>query len=359
MDPAHYPDPLGEALSFSSQRVAQVASLVGAMAQIALQRKALADAKNDARDDLRAARTLADQERLLRQSTRLGWAPAHDAQWLANADLLQTARAWGSAVCYADTDPTAASAMRKCEARLRTLHPYAMARYDRLREDGMNALDAMGETAPLFGRASHVRVGDPAAPRQGLNAGTGSDVDLSAAREPGSPEEPGVAVADQSEQRGRQIIERLQESARTANRHEPRSDELASILEATTNLPYEVIESLTRQAAAEAQVRNEQLRAADAEWARADDLDIDLVATPATSERAAMRAGAQRDGRGADAVVARAPTGRSAPELAAESFPHSATIVVRTATPVRERNEGKAAAPRSAPNIGKRPSQST
>ena len=40
--------------------------------------------------------------------------------------------------------------MRKSEERLRTLHPFAMARYDRLRAEGAEPLDAMRESAPLF-----------------------------------------------------------------------------------------------------------------------------------------------------------------------------------------------------------------
>ena len=153
MEPAHYADPLEEALSQASQRVAQFASLTGAMAQVILQRRALHDARQAARDDERAIRIIDEQERLIQRQARLSWAPAHDPQWLAHADLLQTGRAWASAASYADTDPAAASAMRKCEDRLRTLHPYAMARYDRLRGDGTSPLDAMRETVPLFGRS--------------------------------------------------------------------------------------------------------------------------------------------------------------------------------------------------------------
>ena len=175
MEPAHYADPLEEALSQASQRVAQFASLTGAMAQVILQRKALHDAKQAARDDERAIRVIDEQERLIQRQARLSWAPAHDPQWLAHADLLQTGRAWASAASYADTDPAAASAMRKCEDRLRTLHPYAMARYDRLRGDGVSPLDSMRETAPLFGRSPHARVGDPAPFRHALGVEAGPD----------------------------------------------------------------------------------------------------------------------------------------------------------------------------------------
>ena len=57
--------------------------------------------------------------------------------------------------------PAAAAALRKCEDKLRDLHPYAMARYDRLRARRLAPLDAMREAAPLFARAPDARVGDP------------------------------------------------------------------------------------------------------------------------------------------------------------------------------------------------------
>src|SRR6266851_5746263 len=244
MEPGHYTDPLEDALSHGSQRVAQFASLAGAMAQVVMQRRALHDARKAARGDEQATRILDEQERLMHRQARLRGATAHDPQWLAQADLLQAGRAWAGAASYADTDPAAASAMRKCEDRLRMLHPYAMARYDRLREDGMSPLDAMRETAPLFGRAPDVRVGEPAAARRALGAD-----------------------------------------------------------------------------------------AADEERSRAADLDaaIDLAATPAVDEPTIGLATAHRDTGIADSARARTGADRSAAQLAAESFPHSAADAVRVA----------------------------
>src|ERR1022692_2623754 len=157
MEPGHYGDPLEEALSHGSQRVAQLASLVGAMAQVVIQRRALHDARTAVRHDERATQILGEQERLLHHQARLTWSPAHDASWLG----------------HADTDPLAASAMRKCEDRLRTLHPHAMARYDRLRTDGLSPLDAMREAARLFSRSPDIRVGDPVPSRPELTPRTG------------------------------------------------------------------------------------------------------------------------------------------------------------------------------------------
>jgi hypothetical protein len=168
-----YPDVLGDALSFSSQRVAQLGSLVTAGATVEAQRRARATAARAARDQ-RALSALRDQERAAWQLARAGWAPAHDSRWLAQADLLQAARVWSAAAAYADADPTAATAGRKCEERLRTLHPYAMAWYDRLRSEGAGAFDAMRQALPLFAQAPHTRPGDPAIQRRALAFHTAS-----------------------------------------------------------------------------------------------------------------------------------------------------------------------------------------
>ena len=168
-----YPDPFGEALSHSSSRAAQMISLAAAAAEVAARRVALRNARQAA-DDEQARRALQDAERAARERARVRWAPAHDARWLAQADLLQVAGIWGAAAAYADGDPAAAAALRKSEERLRTLHPYAMARYDRLREEGATPLDAMREAAPLFVRASYARPGDPGSPRVEIGAGPGN-----------------------------------------------------------------------------------------------------------------------------------------------------------------------------------------
>jgi hypothetical protein len=308
MEPGHYTDPLEDALSHGSQRVAQFASLAGAMAQVVMQRRALHDARKAARTDEQATRVLDEQERLLHRQAKLSWASAHDPQWLAQADLLQAGRAWAGAASFADTDPAAASAMRKCEDRLHTLHPYAMARYDRLREDGMSPLDAMRETAPLFGRSPDVRVGEPAAARPAVAVGTGEDAYVSAdeARGEQSVPDPDNGNDEGAELRGRQIIERMQASARAARRPELGPDELAMVLEAATNLPDEVIARITRQS---------------------------------------------------DSAQAPARADRSAAQLAAESFPHSAVDAVQAAR-TGTRRQAPTPIRMPAPEIAKRPGRS-
>jgi hypothetical protein len=172
--PDIYPDALGDALSYSSQRLAQLASLITAAAAMQVRRRAQAHAANAARSQ-QELRALHDQQRAASQLARAGWAPAHDPRWLAQADLLQAARVWGAAAAYADADPAAASTVRKCEERLRVVHPYAMAWYDRLRSEGAGAFEAMRQAVPLFGRVPHARPGDPGAERPALEAPAGLD----------------------------------------------------------------------------------------------------------------------------------------------------------------------------------------
>jgi hypothetical protein len=129
------------------------------------------------RDD-RGHRALHTQVRAEREAARAGWAPALDPAWLRRANLMDVARAWGSALPYADRsvpwyEPTAATAMRKCEERLRELHPFAMARYDRLRDQGLGPAEAMAEAAPLF--AGPARAHDaPSPPRPRWRSRDGS-----------------------------------------------------------------------------------------------------------------------------------------------------------------------------------------
>ncbi len=285
MDPSRHADPLEEALSHGSQRVAQLASLAAAMAQVAIHRKALHDARTAARDDEHATRVLREQERLLAQHARASWAPAHDQRWLAHADLAQAGRAWAGAAYDADAGPAAAAAMRKCEDRLHALHAYGMARYDRLRADGISPLDAMRQAAPLFVHSPDPRVGDPAATRPALTSAGEDDSYPLAEHAPGdlAAPGPGASEEEQAQSRGERIAERLQARARAAGRSPLGPDELAMVLEAVTNLPEPTIASIARQIA-----------------------------------------GAERSS---------TPSITSSPaRLAADSFPHSAAEAVRAAT---------------------------
>jgi len=327
-----YPDVLGDGLSYSSQRLAQLGSLVTAAATMEVRRRTQANAANAARSQ-QELRALQDQQ-------RAAWTPAHDSRWLAQADLLQTARAWVAATAYADADPAAASSARKCEERLRELHPYAMARYDRLHSEGAGAFEAMRQAVPLFGRAPHARPGDRAAERRGLEAPARLDA---AARHGGAPGGAGQPGADpgpdqQLEQRGYQIVQELQARAVAERGNPPSPDELVTTLGAATTLPGDVIALLARAS-------DEEAVAAGAERVRADDLDrVSGVPSPPDGVLCSeLRAAAGQDKLNADTADAHAFSDRTAAQLAAESFPGTAADAVIAAVSSRTQAGGPAA----------------
>jgi hypothetical protein len=173
-----HPDPFRDAMQEMVYRAVQVGSFAVTGAQVyAYHRRA--QARTAAEQDHRARRALNAQIRAEKDADRAGWAPALDPSWLREATIVDAAQAWGAAMPYADRampwhEPAAATAMTRCEERLRDLHPYAMARYDRLRSDGLGPAEAMREAAPLFAR--HPRAWEePSMPRQMLEAAAAPD----------------------------------------------------------------------------------------------------------------------------------------------------------------------------------------
>jgi hypothetical protein len=162
-----HPDLFGEALSHSGQRLAQLGSLITSWAMVEARRAERRNAARTARSEAELG-ALREQERAAYQLARAGWAPSQDRKWMASAGLIETARAWSAATAYAGADPAAAAAADKCEARMRTLHPYAMAAYDRMRGEGAGPFDAMRDALPLFARAPHTRPGGPSRQRPAL-----------------------------------------------------------------------------------------------------------------------------------------------------------------------------------------------
>ena len=322
-----YPDLFGDALSYSSQRMAQLASLVTAGATVEARRKAQRNAAKTIRSE-RALRELRDQECAAYELARAGWALVRDPRFLGQADLLQAARAWSAAAAYADADPEAADAVRRCEQRLRVLHPYAMAWYDRLRGGGAAPFDAMHEALPLFARTPHARPGDPVAERPGLAAPDG----LGTASWDSSTNDSGVAraTADSSvirhaEQRGQQIVYELQARALAERGYELSPDELVTTLGATTTLPGDVIALLAR-------ADSHDHMAWSAERTRADDLDSASAASfPGGIAHGEYVTAAAQDRLTAEATAAHAAGERSATRLAAESFPCTAANAVTVA----------------------------
>ena len=168
-----HPDPFRDAMQDLMYRAVQVGSFAVTGAQVyGYHRRA--QARIAAEQDHGARRALNAQIRAERDRDRARWQPALDPGWLRRARLLDAAEAWGAALPYTDRavpwyDPVAATAITRCEERLRSLHPYAMARYDRLRSDGLGPAEAMQEAAPLFARHPYARDA-PSVPRQMLEA---------------------------------------------------------------------------------------------------------------------------------------------------------------------------------------------
>lgn len=162
---SNHSDPIRDAIQDSVYRAVQVGSFAMTAFQVyAYHRRT--QARITAEQDQRARRALNAQVRAEREADRARWAPALDPAWRGNASLIDTAQAWGAALPYADRnvpwhEPAATTAMTRCEERLRQLHPYAMAHYDRLRSEGLGPTEAMREAAPLF--AHHPRPRDASA----------------------------------------------------------------------------------------------------------------------------------------------------------------------------------------------------
>jgi hypothetical protein len=327
MDPSEvYPDLLGQAVSHSAQRVAQMGSLLASWAVVEARRKERRNAAEQARGEHELA-MLREQEQAAYRLARAGWAPALDRTWLADADLLDTARVWSAAASYADADPEADAAAVSSEDRLRTLHPYAMARYDRLRDEGAGRFEAMGDAVPLFARARHARPGDPPAERPNLGSPPAPQTAAPAIEAPENLRQPGpgpVPVTPE-EQRGREIVARLQARAAEERGAALSADELATVLGATTTLPSDVIARLARGQA-------QERIAAGAEQERAFDLDQAAAAPvrPAGAGDGHMEHAGQEK-LTADTATAHAAGDKSAAHLAAESFPCSASDAVGTA----------------------------
>ncbi|MEN3541242.1 hypothetical protein AAH991_39440 [Microbispora sp. ZYX-F-249] len=235
MDGEHYDDPMREALGRAAGRTAQLTSLLAVAVQvgvdIARRRAEIAQAR-----DLAARRELERQAHAVRQAAQTRWAPAHDPRWLGEADLLDVGRIWSAAVPHVNDDPTAEATVRKCEERLRTLHPHAMADYDRLRADGMSRLEAMRQAAPSFSRDAH----GPAPHRAAVTAGLGHEAVFDRFEHgPFRKDWERARWARAAEQRAHELLDEMGACPGGAA---PTDEELRSVLESRTNLPLQAVD---------------------------------------------------------------------------------------------------------------------
>ena len=339
METGEYPDPFHDATQHGLRQAMETGYIVAAGTQIYLTHKKT-QARIAAERDERVRRALNAQTRADRDTARASWAPALDPDWLSEADLVQTARTWGAAMPYADRavpwyDPSAATALRKTEDRLRHLHPHAMTRYDRLRADGMSPADAMRATAPLFTRPPTVHDGT-FTPRPALAGPAPGPASTPRGAGPSGPRPD--AAPPPEEQRGRQIIGALQQQARATGGEPFTAAELRTILHTVTTLPPAAIDQIVPPGPAAGLTGAGQHRAAGAEQARAADLDAatDLPVTPAADERTQNLTGARA---AAAAATARAdytarPWERDFPVPIRDVMAHTAATGV-AASPAR------------------------
>ncbi|GLZ16367.1 hypothetical protein Acsp04_66020 [Actinomadura sp. NBRC 104425] len=255
MTTQQHPDPITEGFTHSGERMIQIITMAAALEQgyvRHLARLAAAKATRDAAEK----RMAAELKRAALAEARARWARAHDRNWLRQASLVDTAETWAAAVPYAADEQAAASAVRKCEERLRDLHPHAMSHYDRFRARGETHLGAMKLAAPYFTRDPHVRTGQPMPQRPELAEGSG-------AQWAATVHGPHLSDLEEArrEQRGHQIVTAILERLRAEGR-EPHPGELRTILEATTNLPDHAIAKLVPEPAAASPEAATQVRLA-------------------------------------------------------------------------------------------------
>jgi hypothetical protein len=228
----NHPDPITEGLT----RVGQVFALAATGIQVTKKvTRHLRDAR--ARRDEAAEAAAARQLQGAFDDARSQWAPVHDREWLQHSDVLQVATAMAAAVPYAEEHVPATSAVRKCEGRLRELHPHGMEQYDRLRRDGMSQADAMLGAARYFDNDPYTRTSDPVS-RRALAEGTDSERSLTNLEH--GPGREGWETSQQT-LRAQHIVDDIQHQRRTRGKDELRPDELRTVLEVTTNLTDDII----------------------------------------------------------------------------------------------------------------------
>lgn len=81
---------------------------------------------------------------------RIQWMHACDPHWLVHARTTELGRSWSAAATWAHHDSTAAAAQQRIESQLKYRDLPAMTEYERLRDHGVPAGEAMHRCAHLF-----------------------------------------------------------------------------------------------------------------------------------------------------------------------------------------------------------------
>ena len=280
----HAEDPVGHASAKIVQYVSLATMAAEALAQRAQQRTAEAAATDE-----RATRALRAQQTGARNAARLQWQPVLDPRRATGTSLADAGLAWASSQAWRDVDPEAALAGDRALERMRELRPDVMERFDRLTADGADQLDqveAMRRVAPFFDRPAARAHGAAARPEL-----LGADSD------------PGLQAAADSTARAASD-ERAQFADRTAVVDDPRTPHVDERRGAITQAEPHLDE-----------------------------------AAALGSRAAALHSAADRC---ADVVLA--PSGRTAPQLAADAYPERLTGAVLAAGQVKTKTPGGNAA---------------
>ncbi|NHC47155.1 hypothetical protein [Motilibacter aurantiacus] len=157
--------PTEEPLAATGTKIVQFVSIATMASEAAAQIAATRAAARAERDQAEANAARAELE-ARRGAAQAEWAPLLDPQAYGETTVLDAGRAWAAAQGWRP-DPEAERAASAAENRLRELRPDVMERYDRLRAQGAEPIEAMMRVAPYFD-APPARVGDPAPTRAGL-----------------------------------------------------------------------------------------------------------------------------------------------------------------------------------------------
>jgi len=144
MSEHQHEDPVAHASTKITSYVSVAAMAAEAIAQVAALR-----ARERATDDERAARALRAERHAAYGQARLSWAQVLDPRLREQAGVVDAGTVWARAQAWRP-DLEAERATELAEHRLRELRPEVMERYDRLRAEGSEAVEAMRRVAPLF-----------------------------------------------------------------------------------------------------------------------------------------------------------------------------------------------------------------
>jgi len=203
MSEHQHEDPVAHASTKITSYVSVAAMAAEAIAQVAAVR-----ARERAAADEQAARALRAERHAAYGQARLGWGQVLDPRLRERTGVVDAGTAWARAQAWRP-DPEAERATELAEQRLRELRPQVMERYDRLRAEGSEPVEAMRRVAPLFDQPP-ARTGQAAPDRSALaeaeTARRAADAGLVLYRGEGAGvDDPAAAGVDVGTETGEQV----------------------------------------------------------------------------------------------------------------------------------------------------------